>query len=138
MTALNGSFWSPSYPFPYKDKAWCEWHINVPWNYIISLKFIDFRLETIDMCVTQSCDCDYAEVHDNFPNGTSVLIGKYCMGVAYPRGDIKSRNNNITVTFRSDYSVVKAGFKAQYQAIQVIGKNFSLISSQLSVWGSLI
>lgn len=79
------------------------------------------------MCVTQTCNCDYVEVQDNFPNGTSAVIGKYCMGVAYPHGVIKSRSNNVTVTFRSDSTIGKEGFKAQYQAIQVIGKDDNVV-----------
>lgn len=122
-TALTGSFWSPSYPKTYKDKAWCEWYINVPWNYIISITFLDFRLEMIDMCVTANCDCDYVEVQENYSNGTSAIVGKYCMGVAYPHGVIKTRSNNVTVTFRSDYTVGSVGFKARYDAIQVTGRD---------------
>lgn len=79
------------------------------------------------MCVTSSCDCDYVEVYDNFPDGKSVLVGKYCMGVAYPYGDIKSSSNNVTVIFRSDFTVGAAGFKALYQAIQVTGKDCNLV-----------
>lgn len=79
------------------------------------------------MCVTQYCDCDYVEVQDNFSNGTSVVIGKYCMGVAYPHSAIKSRSNNVTVTFRSDSTIGNAGFKAQYQALQVVGKDCNFV-----------
>ncbi|XP_022794884.1 uncharacterized protein LOC111333551 [Stylophora pistillata] len=119
LKALNGSFSSPNYPSPYKEKALCEWHITVPWNYIISLTFVDFRLETSDMCLYQSCDCDFVEVHDNFPNGTSELTGKYCMGVAYPPSDIRSKTNNVTVTFSSDGTIQDVGFKAEYSAVQL-------------------
>lgn len=75
------------------------------------------------MCVTESCECDYVEVRETLPNGTSALIGKYCMGVAYPYDDIKSRGNNMTVIFRSDNTVGAPGFMARYQAIQVTGKH---------------
>ena len=78
------------------------------------------------MCVTASCDCDYVEVQENFSNGTSTVVGKYCMGVAYPHGVIRTRSNNVTVTFRSDSTIGSAGFKARYEAIQVIGKGCKL------------
>lgn len=78
------------------------------------------------MCVTASCNCDYVEVQDNFSNGTSVIVGRYCMGVAYPHGDIKTRSNNVTVTFRSDSTIGSAGFKARYEAIQVTSKDCKL------------
>lgn len=74
------------------------------------------------MCVTHTCECDYVEVRETFPNGTSLLIGKYCMGVAYPYGNITSRGNNVTVIFRSDNWIGDRGFKARYQAIQVASK----------------
>ena len=75
----------------------------------------------MDFCLSASCDCDYVEVRETFANGTSILIGKYCMGVAFPHGEIKSRGNNMTVIFRSDYWVVEPGFKARYQVIPVTG-----------------
>ena len=107
----------------YKEKAWCEWYINVPWNYVISITFLDFRLEMIDMCVTANCDCDYVEVQENFSNDTSAIVGKYCMGVAYPHGVIKTRSNNVTFRFRSDATMGSAGFEARYDAIQVTGRD---------------
>lgn len=74
------------------------------------------------MCVTASCECDYVEVRETLPNGTSALIGKYCMGISYPHGNIKSQGNNMTVIFRSDNTVGAPGFKAKYQAVKVSGK----------------
>lgn len=74
------------------------------------------------MCVTANCDCDYVEVQENFSNDTSAIVGKYCMGVAYPHGVIKTRSNNVTVRFRSDSTIGSAGFKARYDAIQVTGR----------------
>ena len=62
------------------------------------------------------------EVRETSTNGTSSLIGKYCMGNAYPWGEIKSRGNNMTVIFRSDYWKGEPGFKARYRAIQVSGR----------------
>ncbi|XP_074638426.1 uncharacterized protein LOC141896933 [Acropora palmata] len=121
LSDLNGTFWSPNYPNEYKNKAWCEWHINVRPNYIIALTFEDFRLEDVSFCQSTSCDCDYVEVRETSTNGTSSLIGKYCMGNAYPWGEIKSRGNNMTVVFRSNYWKGEPGFKARYRAIQVSG-----------------
>ncbi|XP_068672672.1 uncharacterized protein [Montipora foliosa] len=119
LSSLNGTFWSPNYPNDYKNKVWCEWNINAPSGYIISLTFEDFRLENVDFCHSTSCECDYVDIRETFANGTSILIGKYCMGVAFPHGEIKSRGNNMTVIFRSDNWIVEPGFKARYQVIPV-------------------
>ena len=123
ITALSGAFSSPNYPLRYKNNAWCEWLIKVPLNYNISLKFDDFHLETTSSCMTASCDCDFVEVRETFKNGTSVLIGKYCMGIFYPYGNITSQGNNLMIVFRSDKTITAKGFKASYQAIpHIIGK----------------
>ena len=44
------------------------------------------------------------------------------MGNAHPWSEIKSRGNNMTVVFRSNYWKGEPGFKARYRAIQVSGK----------------
>ena len=124
--------WSPNYPNTYKNYAWCEWYIEVPTNYIISLTFEDFQLEFIGPCMTTACACDYVEVRETLSDGTSTLIGKYCMGAAYPKGDIRTRGNNMTVIFRSDHWIGKQGFKARYEAIQVTGKD----QLQSCVWST--
>ena len=63
------------------------------------------------------------EVRETFKNGTSVLIGKYCMGKFYPYGNITSQGNSLMIVFRSDTTVKAKGFKASYQAIpHVTGK----------------
>lgn len=82
--------------------------------------------------MTTACACDYVEVRETLSDGTSALIGKYCMGAAYPKGDIRTRGNNMTVIFRSDYWIGKQGFKARYEAIQVTGKD----QLQSCVWST--
>ena len=73
--------------------------------------------------MTASCDCDFVEVREPFKNGTSVLIGKYCMGIFYPYGNITSQGNSLMIVFRSDKTITAKGFKAGYQAIpHIIGK----------------
>ena len=73
--------------------------------------------------MTASCDCDFVEVREPFKNGTSVLIGKYCMGIFYPYGNITSQGNSLMIVFRSDKTITAKGFKASYQAIpHIIGK----------------
>ena len=82
--------------------------------------------------MTPTCKCDYVEVQETLSDGTSALIGKYCMGAAYPKGDIRTHGNNMTVIFRSDYLIGEPGFKARYEAIQVTGKD----QLQSCVWST--
>ena len=133
MTALAGTFWSPYYPLDYKSKASCKWHINVPWNYTISVTFEDVTLERT------CCRCDYVEVWETLTNGSAVLIGKFCDETKPdPSQKFRSNGNSLTVIFHSDATVEAKGFKASYQAIPVAGKPeirvwMRLLESQLPV-----
>lgn len=60
------------------------------------------------------------------------------MGEAYPWGEIKSRGNNMTVIFRSDYWKREPGFKARYRAIQASGKVSQVERKHLwALWNTL-
>ena len=113
MTALNGTFRSPYYPQNYNNKAWCKWHIEVPWNYAILITFDDVSLES------GCCRCDFVYVRETI-NGTTVHIGSVC-DMTTPQ--LNSTGNNVTVIFRSDYSLSGKGFRARYQAIKIRGKS---------------
>ncbi|PFX22967.1 Deleted in malignant brain tumors 1 protein [Stylophora pistillata] len=110
MTALNGTFWSPYYPQNYNNKAWCKWHIKVPWNYAVLITFEDVSL------TQNGCNDDFVNVQETFTNGTQVLIGSICE-TSTPQ--IRSSGNNVTVVFRSDATVTDKGFQARYQAIRI-------------------
>ena len=113
MTALNGTFRSPYYPQNYSNKAWCKWHIEVPWNYAILITFDDVSLES------GCCLCDFVYVRETI-NGTTVLIDQVC-DMTTPQ--LNSSGNNVTVIFRSDFSLSGRGFRARYQAIKIRGKS---------------
>ena len=113
MTALNGTFRSPYYPQNYNNKAWCKWHIEVPWNYAILIAFDDVSLQGI-------CGwCDFVNVWETLMNGTTVLIGSV-YDMTTPQ--LNSTGNNVTVIFRSDDTLSGKGFRARYQAIKIRGK----------------
>ena len=112
MTALNGTFRSPYYPQNYNNKAWCKWHIEVPWNYAILITFDDVSLES------SCCWCDFVYVRETI-NGITVLIDQVC-DMTTPQ--LNSTGNNVTVIFRSDDTLSGKGFRARYQAIKIRGK----------------
>ena len=113
MTALNGTFRSPYYPQNYNNKAWCKWHIEVPWNYAILITFDDVSLES------SCCWCDFVYVRETI-NGITVLIDQVC-DMTTPQ--LNSTGNNVTVIFRSDDTLSGKGFRARYQAIKIRGKS---------------
>ena len=120
MTALTGTFWSPSYPLDYKNHASCKWQITVPSNYTLSVNFEDVILERT------CCRCDYVEVWETLKNGSAVLITKFCDDTKPdPSQQFRSTSNSVTVIFRSDATVHERGFKARYQAIPVPGKKIN-------------
>ena len=120
MTALTGTFWSPSYPLDYKNHASCKWQITVPSNYTLSVNFEDVILERT------CCRCDYVEVWETLKNGSAVLITKFCDDTKPdPSQQFRSTSNSVTVIFRSDATVHERGFKARYQAIPVPGKEIN-------------
>ena len=93
------------------------WHINVPWNYTVSLTFKDFVAER------NCCHCDYVEVWENHTNGSANMIGKFCDKTKPdPSEPVRSSTNNVTVVFRSDATLNAKGFAASYEAIPVEGK----------------
>ena len=53
-------------------------------------------------------------------NGTTMLIGSVC-DVTTPQ--LNTSGNNVTVIFRSDFSLSGRGFRARYQAIKIRGKS---------------
>ena len=114
MTALNGTFRSPYYPQNYNNKAWCKWHIEVPWNSAILITFDDVSLES------GCCWCDFVNVWETLMNGKTVLIGSVC-SMTTPQ--LNSSGNNVTVIFQSDASWSGKGFRARYQAIKIKGKS---------------
>ena len=117
LTTLKGTFSSPYYPQNYNDMASCTWHINVPWNYTISLTFNDFSAER------RCCHCDYVEVWEIHANGSAVLNNKFC---DQRKPDLfkplNFSSNNVTVVFHSDSTITGKGFQASYEAIPVAGK----------------
>ncbi|XP_030834881.1 bone morphogenetic protein 1 homolog isoform X1 [Strongylocentrotus purpuratus] len=108
FTGLRGNISSPSYPEPYPRDKNCVWQIVAPSNYRISLQFITFDLEGNEVC-----KYDYVDVRSGL-NEEGTLHGKFC-GNEIPE-TITSRFNNLRIDFRSDNTVAKEGFFANFFA----------------------
>lgn len=49
----------------------CTWRISVEEGHVIRLSFLNFSLETQDVC-----EFDYVEVHDSADSGTGRVLGR--------------------------------------------------------------
>ncbi|XP_046304765.1 deleted in malignant brain tumors 1 protein isoform X3 [Marmota monax] len=106
LAQSSGNFSSPFYPGNYPNNARCVWDIEVPNNYLVTVIFIDVRLEG-------GCNYDYIEVFDG-PSSSSLLIAKVCDGAT---GSFTSSSNFLSVRFISDGSVTQSGFQAAFYSI---------------------
>ncbi|VTJ74755.1 Hypothetical predicted protein [Marmota monax] len=106
LAQSSGNFSSPFYPGNYPNNARCVWDIEVPNNYLVTVIFIDVRLEG-------GCNYDYIEVFDG-PSSSSPLIAKVCDGAT---GSFTSSSNFLSVRFISDGSVTQSGFQAAFYSI---------------------
>ncbi|XP_046392545.1 cubilin-like [Ischnura elegans] len=110
---LSGVFHSPYYPNPYPGNRECIYHISLPQAKAIKLSFQDLEIEENTQCMF-----DYLEVRDgDFENST--LIGKYCGGAHTLPALIVSSFNHLWIKFKTDSSVSKRGFMANYTAIDL-------------------
>ncbi|XP_071443305.1 cubilin [Hetaerina americana] len=108
---LNGVVHSPYYPNPYPGNKECIYHIALPPQNAIKLTFQDMEVEDSSRCLF-----DYIEVRDgDYENST--LIGKYCGGPHNLPQFIISSLNHLWMKFKTDSSVHKRGFLANYTSI---------------------
>uniref|UniRef100_A0A668SXJ8 Membrane frizzled-related protein n=1 Tax=Oreochromis aureus TaxID=47969 RepID=A0A668SXJ8_OREAU len=108
---------SPNHPGPYPHQQLCIWHISVEEGHVITLSFRNFSLETQDVC-----EFDYVEVHDSLLCLFS-LYARFC-GTTFPP-ELTSSGPHMTVVFVADEGVADSGFNATYQAVSVLGSEFS-------------
>uniref|UniRef100_A0A8C7UGH2 Metalloendopeptidase n=1 Tax=Oncorhynchus mykiss TaxID=8022 RepID=A0A8C7UGH2_ONCMY len=106
ITKLNGSINTPGWPKEYPPNKNCVWQLVAPTHYHITLLFDVFETEGNDVC-----KYDYVEVRSGL-TADSRLHGKFC-GTEKPE-TVTSQYNNMRIEFKSDNTVSKKGFKAQF------------------------
>ena len=97
----NGTFTSPNFPGNYPNNARCEWRIQVPYGYRIQLSFTAFDTES---------DYDFVEISSN-----STGLHERYNGSRLPPS--LEGGHRMVARFRSDGSVNRRGFRAQFTAI---------------------
>ncbi|XP_034427678.1 cubilin [Hippoglossus hippoglossus] len=84
----------------------CTYHIMVPTDRVVDLKFNTFHLEA-----SSSCRYDFVAVFDG-QDTLSPLLGKFCGAVLPP--NLRSSTNQLFIVFRTDASVNGIGWRATY------------------------
>ncbi|KAK3779189.1 hypothetical protein RRG08_035183 [Elysia crispata] len=115
LSGNEGSLQSPNYPSDYPNNARCVWTIETDPGTRVSLNFSAFSLED-----GRNCRHDSLVVRDG-NSSSSPLLRKLCgqeRTVA-----ITASGNNLFLEFRSDRSVTKNGFLAQW-SVGSSKKNF--------------
>ncbi|KAI0218535.1 Exoskeleton protein RP43 [Lamellibrachia satsuma] len=104
LTGLAGSIGTAGYG--YENYETCSWKVQVSRNKRVRLRFVKFDLEA-----HSSCNWDSVKVYDG-SSASARLKGTYC-GSRRP-AEIRSSGNTMFVTFTSDSSVTKSGFRILY------------------------
>ncbi|XP_032366699.1 cubilin [Etheostoma spectabile] len=103
----TGQFRSPYHPNAYPHNKVCEWVINQPEGYVVTLNFLSFDVEG------GSCSFDSVEVRDG-STSSSPLLGTFC-GVEIPPR-LQSTQRSMYIRFKTDASVSNNGFEAAYDS----------------------
>ena len=98
---LGGVLWSPNFPSNYGNSQNCNWLISSQVNLTVTVREIN----------TESC-CDHLYIYDG-GSTSAPLIGKYSGKSIPPQAT--STTNQLYLRFKSDGSVVKTGFSAQFE-----------------------
>ncbi|XP_063811710.1 ovochymase-2-like [Pseudophryne corroboree] len=108
-TEESGVIKSPNWPNNYAPIRLCVWHLEVPQEKKMTLKFTHFDLEDPDF-MTRDC-YDYVAAYEE-SSGKTVKYGPFC-GTNLPDA-ITSQSNIITVRFYSDLFTESKGFRAYW------------------------
>ncbi|XP_072809823.1 suppressor of tumorigenicity 14 protein isoform X1 [Vicugna pacos] len=101
LRGAQGTFSSPYYPGHYPPNVNCTWHIEVPNNQNVKVRFKAFYLLEPNVPLG-SCSKDYVEINgERFCGERSQFV-------------VSSRSSKITVHFHSDQSYTDTGFLAEY------------------------
>lgn len=103
LTEAQGEFTSPCYPTNYPNSQACKWTMQAPTGFIIQLSFLDFDLEEAPGCI-------YDWVVVNTGNTDVKFCGPTANGLT-----LNSTGNVMELSFTSDFSVQKRGFRVSFQ-----------------------
>ncbi|XP_004561149.1 adhesion G-protein coupled receptor G6 isoform X8 [Maylandia zebra] len=111
LTEAQGEITSPCYPQRYPNSYNCRWIMQAPTGFIIQLSFLDFELEEAPGCI-------YDWVKVNTGSAEVVFCGLTANGLT-----LNSTGNQMVLSFTSDFSVQKKGFRVSFQHVAVALRN---------------
>ncbi|XP_028288640.1 cubilin [Parambassis ranga] len=120
----TGRIRSPYHPNAYLHNKVCEWVINQPEGYVVTLNFLSFDVEG------GSCRFDFVEIRDG-ATSSSPLLGTFCGTNIPPR--LQSTQRSMYVRFKTDSSISNRGFEAAYgSAIEGCGDTLTSPSGTIT------
>ncbi|XP_074646475.1 cubilin-like isoform X2 [Tubulanus polymorphus] len=108
LSDTSGEISSPSYPLSYPNNRNCVINIQAATGMRVHLKFEEFNLEG-----GSGCRNDYVLIEDVISGRKS---GNMC-GTRPKGADWLSTSNKVKVTFKSDGSINKSGYKALFKQV---------------------
>ncbi|XP_039873812.1 adhesion G-protein coupled receptor G6 isoform X8 [Simochromis diagramma] len=111
LTEAQREITSPCYPQRYPNSYNCRWIMQAPTGFIIQLSFLDFELEEAPGCI-------YDWVKVNTGSAEVVFCGLTANGLT-----LNSTGNQMVLSFTSDFSVQKKGFRVSFQHVAVALRN---------------
>lgn len=121
VTTPNGIITSENYPKNYAKNMDCLWHFTTTPGHRVLLEFLDFHTES-----QPDCSNDYVRIYievdqitrqlnSNFLKSDTLTLGRLC-GEQLPAA-IRSPADGMFMTFITDDSVQKKGFKIRHSTI---------------------
>ncbi|XP_072369907.1 adhesion G-protein coupled receptor G6 isoform X1 [Scyliorhinus torazame] len=120
LTSHSGQFTSPCFPKEYISDLNCHWTIRAPPGFIIQLTFHEFELEEAQRCL-----------YDVVAISTGAELIEFC-GVTAKGLTLNSTGSEMIVTFKTDFSIQKKGFKASYTQVAASLRNQKVALPQAS------
>ncbi|XP_035764864.1 adhesion G-protein coupled receptor G6 isoform X2 [Neolamprologus brichardi] len=114
LMEARGEITSPCYPQRYPNSYNCRWIMQAPTGFIIQLSFLDFELEEAPRCI-------YDWVKVNTGSAEVVFCGLTANGLM-----LNSTGNQMVLSFTSDFSVQKKGFRVSFQHVAVALRNHKI------------
>ncbi|KAM6964893.1 adhesion G-protein coupled receptor G6 [Aplochiton taeniatus] len=111
LSEVQGEFSSPCYPGEYPKSQACKWTLKAPPGFIIQISFLHFELE-------EALGCIYDRVVVATGNADVRFCGLTANGLT-----LNSTGNVMELSFTSDFSVQKKGFRVSYRQVAVALRN---------------
>ncbi|XP_041036946.1 adhesion G-protein coupled receptor G6 isoform X2 [Carcharodon carcharias] len=120
LTDPSGQFTSPCFPREYVSNLNCLWTIQAPSGFIIQLTFHEFELEEAQRCL-----------YDVVSINTGAEFIEFC-GVTAKGLTLNSTGSKMIVTFKTDFSIQKKGFRATYIQVAASLRNQKVVLTSKS------